>query len=86
MIGARLAADSCGGSHGFGKGAAPCSLLIPEGNHHKWRIIDGTGSQLSILKVFWRCCQMETGAALAGIYSAAWPRLALSNDRKASIG
>jgi hypothetical protein len=25
-------------------------------------------------------------AALAGIYSAAWRRLALANDRKASIG
>jgi hypothetical protein len=25
-------------------------------------------------------------AALAGIYSAAWPRLALANDRRASIG
>jgi hypothetical protein len=34
VIGARLAAYSCGGSHGIGGKAAPCSLLIPEGNHH----------------------------------------------------
>src|SRR6516164_7880306 len=38
IIGARLAAYSCGGSHGIGpmpprRRASPCSLLIPEGNH-----------------------------------------------------
>jgi hypothetical protein len=33
VIGARLAAYSCGGSRGIGEQAAPRSLLIPEGNH-----------------------------------------------------
>ena len=35
MSGVRLTAYSCGGSHGIGLSASPCSLLIPEGNHRR---------------------------------------------------